>query len=223
MMVPQYVLKTYSNIIGKANMPLQSESPTEILNKVEQLLVEISDTTEKFAANVPYKCRAGCGACCMKPHIEAQVSEMLPMARHIIEKGLTEDIFERLGSSEQSGCLMFQAHAGGEEKGRCSAYEFRPSVCRLFGFSAVKKKNGPPELANCNWQKKLYPTELLESQAKINAGMEVPIISDFRFKLQNLAPSAAMGTPLPINKALKIALEKLIMADQYRLSEEEQS
>jgi Fe-S-cluster containining protein len=204
-------------------MPLQSESPPDILNKVEQLLVEISETTEKFAANVSYKCRVGCGACCMKPHIEAQVTEMLPMARYIIESGLFEDIFEKLSFSEQSGCLMFQAHSDGEEKGRCTAYEFRPSVCRLFGFSAVQKKSGPPELANCHWQKKLYPTELLESQAKINAGMEVPIISDFRFKLQNLAPTAAMGTPMPINKALKIALEKLIMDDQYRLSEKEQS
>ncbi len=196
------------------------ESPNETLNRVEQLLTEISETTTKFEQNIAYKCREGCGACCMKPNIEAQVIEMLPMARYIIDSGRFEEVYQSLSGTDGGPCQMFQAHKDGEEKGRCSAYEFRPSVCRFFGFSAVKKKAGPPELANCYWQKKLYPDELKDTQAKINAGMEVPIISEYGFRFQNLAPTAAMNILMPINKALKVALEKQMTNDCYRLGDD---
>jgi Fe-S-cluster containining protein len=200
-------------------MASHSDISVDTLDRVEQLLTEISQTTSKFENSVNYKCREGCGACCLKPTIEAQVVEMLPMAKHIIDSERFDDIYEKLSIRDDGPCHIFEAETGGIEKGRCSAYEFRPSVCRLFGFSAVKKKAGPPELANCNWQKKLYPQELSDAQQKINSGMEVPIISDYGFQLQNIAPSAAMGTLMPINRALKIALEKQMMADQYRLSD----
>jgi Fe-S-cluster containining protein len=200
-------------------MASHSDSPADTLERVEQLLAEISDTTSKFESSVQYKCRKGCGACCLKPTIEAQVVEMLPMAKHIIDSGRFDEVYEKLSIRDDGPCQIFEADIGGMEKGRCSAYEFRPSVCRLFGFSAVKKKTGPPELANCNWQKKLYPHELSDAQQKINSGMSVPIISDYGFQLQNIASSAAMGTLMPINRALKIALEKQMMADQYRLSD----
>ena len=156
----------------------------------------------------------------MKPNIEAQVIEMLPMAKYIIDSGRFEEVYQSLSDTDGGPCQMFQAHDGGEEKGRCSAYEFRPSVCRLFGFSAVKKKSGPPELANCHWQKKLYPDQLKETQAMINAGMAVPIISDFSFRFQNLAPTAAMNILMPINKSLKVALEKQMTNDCYRLGDD---
>jgi Fe-S-cluster containining protein len=192
---------------------------TETLKRVEQLLSEISETTTKFEKSVTYKCREGCGACCLKPSVEAQVVEMLPMAKHIIDSGRFDEVYEKLSERDDGACQMFQADISGVEKGRCSAYGFRPSVCRLFGFSAVNKKAGPPELANCNWQKKLYPAELVEAQKNIDTGMHVPIISDYGFQMQNIAPSAAMGTLMPINRALKIALEKQMMADRYRSDE----
>lgn len=200
-------------------MSSRLDSPAETLNRVEQLLTEISETTTKFEKSVTYKCREGCGACCLKPTIEAQVVEMLPMAKHIVDSGRFEEVYGKLSDLDDGLCQMFQADSSGVEKGRCSAYEFRPSVCRLFGFSAVKKKVGPPELVNCNWQKKLFPAELSDAQRKVNAGMDVPIISDYSFRLQNIATSSIMVTLMPINKALKIALEKQMMADQYRLTD----
>jgi len=219
MMAPRLSPKVCSNTIGKI-MATSFDNPSETIKNAEQLLLEILDITSEFEAKVRYKCREGCGTCCLKPTIEAQTIEMMPLAKHLIDCGRFEEIYEKLASSGDGPCEMFQAHEDGAEKGRCTAYEFRPSVCRLFGFSAVKKKVGPPQLVNCHWQKKLYPNELAQTQEAINAGMSVPIISEYRFQFQNIAASTVMGTPLPINQALKTALEKQMMVQGYHSSEE---
>ncbi len=45
------------------------------------VLSEVEAETQAYAARSGIKCREGCGECCLKPGVEAQVVELLPLAR----------------------------------------------------------------------------------------------------------------------------------------------
>jgi Fe-S-cluster containining protein len=187
----------------------------QVIADVTLLLNEISQATNTFEREAGYSCRSGCGQCCLKPTVEAQVVEMLPMAQRLIDLGIADQIYDQASEQEDAACILYQGTPGNPEMGRCGHYEARPSLCRLFGFSAVGKKSGPPELATCQWHKKLYPEQVRTAQEKINAGASVPRFSDFTMQIHNLSPSSSWGHRHPINRALKIALEKLLLARQY--------
>lgn len=187
----------------------------QVIADVSALLAEISDSTLKFENDAGYHCRSGCGQCCLRPTVEAQVVELLPLAQYLIDLGIGEEVYDLAAQNEEGACILYKGVPGNTEMGRCGHYEKRPSLCRLFGFAAVQKKTGAPELATCQWHKKLFPDEVRKTQARIDAGEEVPLFSEYSMRIHNLSPSSSWGFRYPINRALKIALEKLLLARQY--------
>lgn len=192
-----------------------AEDLTQVTRNVSTLLAEISDATNEYEARAGYNCRPGCGQCCLKPTVEAQVVEMLPMAQHLIDTGLADTVYDRASENADDACILYASTEGSPDMGRCGHYDHRPSLCRLFGFSAVNRKAGPPELAACHWHKKLAPEAVKSAQSAIDAGGSVPLFSDYTMKVRSLSPSSSWGFRLPINRALMIAIEKLMLARQY--------
>lgn len=186
-----------------------------VIDDVSNLLEEISEATNSFEREAGYSCRAGCGQCCLKPTVEAQVVEMLPMAQHLIDLGIADEIYDRALQAEEDSCILYVETPGNPGMGRCGHYQARPSLCRLFGFAAVNKKSGPPELSTCQWHKALHPEKVKAAQEKVNAGGSVPLFSDFTMQVHNLSPASSWGFRHPINRALRMALEKLMMSRQY--------
>jgi Fe-S-cluster containining protein len=184
--------------------------------KMQMLLNEISAEAEAFGVAAGLKCPAGCGHCCDNPNIEASVLEMLPMATALIESRESEAVLKQLAQkvAESSNiCIAFRAQNG--KQGRCARYEHRPSICRLFGYSARRNRMGQREMVACRIHKESSaPTVHLAQELLNDSRTEAPLYGAWATKLCELDPHLGYRL-MPLNQALEIALEKVTMAKAY--------
>lgn len=184
----------------------------ELADAAAGVLRDIDAATAAYAAASGIKCRAGCGQCCLGQNVEARVIELLPMARRLIEADLAYEVHERATSAPDSACVLYRPDARDATLGRCGQYAERPSICRLFGFAAIRGKTGGRELAACQWHKKLQPEVVAAAQRDIDAGGDVPLFPDFGMRLRALTTTPPLAEMLPINEALARAIEKVALS-----------
>ncbi len=155
-------------------------------------------------------CPAGCGECCRSPEVEATVLEMLPLALHLRRRGSMETTLARLGSGEPPRpCLFFSPAPLGAFGGHCSVYAWRPLMCRLFGFAAAAGSGGRPELAVCGVMRADIPDRTrAAAEAVRSGGRKAPVMREWSLAAYRIDPSLG-SQPLPINAALKQALERV--------------
>ena len=174
-----------------------------------QLLKDTSRQTGVFAKATGLHCKTGCGKCCENPEVETTVTEAMPLAAHLWEKGRAEEILEIIEARSAKGvCVFYRPDPLVPGNGRCAVYEQRPGICRLFGFSAKKDKHGRPVLVTCTVIKEKFPNDYHRACDHIAKGQPVPILSDHTIRVFSLDPSAGMQL-LPINAAVRMALERV--------------
>lgn len=137
-------------------------------------------------------CPSKCSSCCQNPKVSATALEMLPLALFLIE---SNSIPENWNSEI---CLFYS-------KG-CSVYTHRPTVCRLFGWTQISGKNND-RLSICP------KTEKANSNLSPNA----PKIELWARKIKELDPSLSQEI-LPINQALKLMIEKVLLTNSFNES-----
>lgn len=178
--------------------------------KAMELLEEAQNATDEFAAKTQIKCREGCGQCCLKPGIEVQVVEMLPLAMSLVENSEADKWYDLAARDPSGRCVFYAPDPRDETLGRCQKYALRPSICRLFGFAAVSTKDSKhPALAACFWHKRLQPETVTAAQTAIDHGTAVPLFADFHMRMFALAPTPSLSEIMPINQALMFAIEKV--------------
>lgn len=189
----------------------------DLVRSVEDVLSVIDQKINNLKASTNIACREGCGDCCNNPSVEAQVVEMLPLADAIIESGKADDIFDLATQSVGKPCIFYKSAPNDKTVGRCTVYDKRPSLCRLFGFAAVRDKNQKLQPVVCTWQKQLFPNEVEKFRnvcTRLIPGNDgdgesaFPVFSDFGTQIQSLAPGPPYNQRLHINEALSIAIEK---------------
>ncbi len=155
-------------------------------------------------------CPAGCGACCLSPEVEATVLEMLPLALELGRGGLLESTLAGLGSgAPPRRCLFYSPAPLGAFGGHCSVYPWRPLMCRLFGFAAVAGPEGRPALAVCGRMRAAFPDRTQAAAAAVSSRrLGAPLMRDWSLAAYRLEPTLG-SSPLPINAALKQALERV--------------
>ncbi|MDN3593722.1 YkgJ family cysteine cluster protein [Zunongwangia endophytica] len=185
----------------------------EKVRAVESLFETLSEELNTFQAQAGFSCGAGCGKCCEKPGIQASPLEFLPWALQCFLDGKTEDTLEALSNTSVEICHNYKMLSLENSTGRCTAYAHRGLVCRLFGYAAQRAKNNKLQLISC---KLLKQSENFSTAAvSINNGLSVPVFSDYYLRLAQI--DFGMGRKiLPINKALKIALEEVLQYYSYR-------
>lgn len=162
-----------------------------------------------FQAETGLECPSGCGQCCENPTVDATPLELLPLVLELFRRGETTLWLERARALGSPGvCAFYQPDPVVPGNGRCRAYAWRPSLCRLFGFAAVRTKTGRPELAACARHKTACPSAVDRARAAIAAGVPVPTFADFATQVAALDPSWG-GDRLPINEALQVAIERV--------------
>jgi Fe-S-cluster containining protein len=176
---------------------------------VQSILDEIEARTVAYAASSGIKCRTGCGQCCLKPGVEVRPLELLPLARDLFRRGVAEAAYDAASAAADGVCVFYGGDKADPTLGRCGEYALRPSLCRLFGFAAVSRKSGAPELAACHWHKRLQPETVRAAQAAIDGGGGVPLFSEYAVRLSMLAPGTGLEHVQPINRALCVALAKV--------------
>lgn len=173
---------------------------------------EMTLTFNEFQAKTKLSCLEGCGKCCTNPEIEASVLEMLPLALKVMEEGKLEEWLERAEGEANSSCMLFQ---GNKESGigKCTDYNERPSLCRMFGAAGYYNKNHEVSLSICKIIRETHPHES-EETLKILNKKDVPMLSEWATLARSLGEDS-INVRMPINLAIKGALEKTALYAQY--------
>lgn len=189
-------------------------SVEEKVKWVEKLFYQLEQEGVQFAKSSGISCVAGCGMCCTHPEIEASPLEFLPWAFHLFLEGKAEQNLHLLKESKTSTCFIYQSLSK-VGHGRCSDYKYRGLICRLFGYAANTDKYGNLRLATCKIIKEGQNDKYNSTEEAISKGLYVPVFTDYYIQLNQI--DFQLGNKiLPINKALKYALEEVLHYYAYR-------
>ena len=119
--------------------------------QVQDLFLEISDNFKKFQTNHQIFCLKDCGKCCTYNDIQCSVLELIPFALYIARIPELNPLAEKIRSNPESKfCHLYQSTSDDNKKGFCQYYQYRPSICRIFGAYAAKNKYGKYSVSTCD-------------------------------------------------------------------------
>lgn len=199
-------------------MNLQQKSQ-EVRKVFEELDAQIKD----FIDGSQVGCISGCGFCCSNPKVSASVLEFLPLAFDLYEKGKAEKALELLESKNgQDYCIIYKPTSTDAAMGFCSDYQNRGMICRLFGSSARKNKEGKKEIITCKKIKETKKEQYEAASLAVNEEMAVPLSSEAYSHLYNL-DFQLTSDQMPINQAIQKAFEAVLRFKYYEGSETSES
>jgi len=183
---------------------------------VELLFVGLDTEISNFQSESGLHCKAGCGSCCTYPDVDASPLEFLPWAFLHFLNGTAEKTLKELNSRSSSICQLYRPLSVLESANdSCGDYAHRGLICRLFGFGANRDKLGQLRLTTCKIIKESQVESYKTTQEAIAKGLYVPIFTDYYMNLSQI--DFRLGNIiLPINKALKMALEEVLQYYAYR-------
>lgn len=155
---------------------------------------------------------------CTTPTVEATVAECVPLAEAVVSRGDGPAVMERLRSAAQE-CVFYEADPAGGGRGRCSEYAVRPAICRLFGFAAVRRKDGSAELSACRVMRVSDPAGVTAACEGVRDGrLAAPVMADWSARVAAASDLSAEETSrmLPINEAFSHAIQRELMLAHYR-------
>ena len=178
----------------------------ELASKMMGLYAQIDKAVAEFQLRSGLRCPAGCGICCPSADVQVSVLEMLPVALEILRRGEADRWLKRLSDKSAPGpCLLFSPHPPPEAGGHCTFYTWRPALCRLFGFAAVRTRTSTKALSIC---KQIKQTDPQGAAAAMALAEEAPCFIHYSTRIYALDPM--LGTRLmPINAALGCAIERM--------------
>lgn len=181
---------------------------------VEKLFYQLEQEIAQFEKSTGIGCVAGCGKCCTYSTIEASPLEFLPWAFNLFLNGQAEKTLNKLNETNSSTCIIYKPLAI-LNQGRCSNYKYRGLICRLFGSAANTDKYGKLRLATCKIIKDSQANNYKLTVEAITKGLNVPVFTAYYMQLNQI--DFHLGNIiLPVNKALKMALEVVFQYYAYR-------
>jgi Fe-S-cluster containining protein len=173
----------------------------------------LDDRTRVFAAATGVRCPDRCGRCCRSPHVETTVADLLPLARELVGRGAAWDVLERIAArGNDASCVLYAPDRDDPDRGRCSMYDWRPSICRLFGFAGRRDADGRPQLSACRVHAEHQPEVTAGARSDVAAGrIPLPLFAEASLEIASAAPGFA-ARPRPINDALAEAVRGAALA-----------
>lgn len=186
---------------------------TEKIRAVKKVYERLDKDIAALQQQSGLHCLSGCGECCKKPDIEATPIEFLPLALKIFDEGNAEIVYEELSNRTDTLCYVFRPHIT-NFGGLCNEYPDRGLICRLFGFTARKNKEGQSELVTCKLIKESQHKEFEALTQAIKEGKKVPVMSEYYCRMSTIDHN--LNSFYPINEAMKKALEIVMAYYAYR-------
>lgn len=197
-----------SGLLKKITNVLRNGDDKAVFDKLKKIFKHADREAILFSKRADLHCLPGCGRCCENPRVETTVLEFMPLADELWKKGEALQWLDKIDQLQSSGiCVFYKPDPLGAGRGRCGVYQLRPNICRLYGFSAGKDKRGVKRLITCEPIKTAQPRQVIQAKQRIQEGMPVPTMQHFAMKVFQLHPFWGREQ-LPINQAIKIALEK---------------
>lgn len=178
------------------------------IDDIQDLYAEIDGAVTAFKLATGLRCRPQCGQCCPGAPVTASVTEMLPAAAALLASGEIDRWIERLEAAGSS-CVAFSPAPLPETGGHCLIYRHRPSMCRLFGFAAVRNGHGQLALSTCRLIRRAFPEAAAYAEAFLAEGGPAPLLAGYSQRLFGLDPTAH---PVPINQSLGRAIQRCGLA-----------
>lgn len=187
----------------------------ELSHSIQLKFDEISKVFGDFQHKSHLTCPAECGKCCFKPDISCAPYELLPMALHLLDTGKAESTLEMALANLDNRCLFLQVTDEQSGKARCREYNHRPFICRAFGVSARNGKRGT-EYSICRELKSTndYTPSFSHDEE------DVPYIEVWKKRLESLDPKL-LEREIPVNQALALILEKVLLWDSLQKATEQ--
>jgi len=182
----------------------------KIVLAVDKVFKELDEHIEQMTSKTGMQCRHLCNECCRKTDIEASPIEFIPLAASLYKSGKVDEFLTRLDKSDETGyCVLFSSEAWKEGNWACQQYDKRGLICRLFGYGYRLNREGIPELVTCKTLKEDCPEAVAKARMSgIETPDEVPLFRNYSMQLYSIDPDLAINQ-LPINKAIRLAIEKL--------------
>lgn len=186
------------------------------VRQVRRLYAQLEQEIGQFQKQSGIHCLPDCGHCCTKPDIDAAVLEFLPYAFDLFLARRSLQVRELLANSG-SICHIFNPLSLSNHayvSGRCTEYANRGLICRLFGYSTIRDKNGNRALSTCKWIKADQAVQITNAQPLIEA-KAAPHYTNYYQKLVQI--DFRLGQEyLPINKAILRAIDEVEHYYQFR-------
>jgi uncharacterized protein len=208
----------------------ESFNGTRVQNIVEglnQIYGEIEAKQAEWKSRSPFQCPDGCGSCCVDFEPDVLESEALYLAAWMLHhqfdraNSILENSFvpPRAGSEVEhsSGCFLFDPSS----PWHCTVYGGRCLICRLFGYSGDRGKDGRPRWKPC----KFLPLESSsarecarhqydEGELLDRFGIVPPIMGDIAAQVLALTPDSVEDRK-PLRVALPQAIAKIKMLQRF--------
>jgi Fe-S-cluster containining protein len=126
-----------------------------------------------FAAQTGLRCPERCGACCANSTPTVSLPEAEAIALELVRRGTASAVLAAARVAGEHRCALYEGDA---RHGRCTVYELRPAMCRLYGFAAVRR-DGRNDMAVCRVHAMTIPDEVGAAVAYVDGGGEVPVIA----------------------------------------------
>jgi uncharacterized protein len=176
----------------------------------------LDEAISTFQSATGLHCLSGCSTCCIDGDVEATVLEVLPLAKEIYSRKEEDAILSAILERQKAGdflCVLLRNASTEGDSGSCGYYEFRPLVCRLFGFASRRSKYENIELMTCRIIKERFPDDVKKARDALSQGFKLPVFQDAFMKISSMKPGTGTRR-LPINDALKEAIESLYWVHQ---------
>ena len=186
--------------------PIGEKTALDLLGELMALYARMDEVVAAFQLQSGLRCPAGCGSCCTNTAVQVTFLGMLPMAQAMLCDGTAAQRLERLSrDSGPAACFLYTAHPTEDAAGHCGYYPWRPGLCRLFGFAAVRGRTGSKSLSICGH---IRENDLQVVASSLALAADAPCFVDYGTRIYGLDPVS--GTCLmPINIALRRANECL--------------
>ena len=195
---------------------LRGTSTYDILVNIENAYLRISEEQNIWYEQTHFLCPDGCGCCCEGFEPDLFEGEAMYMAAWLLENQHETAVRIACGDFQfdngKTTCPLFNA----DSAFHCSAYHGRPFVCRLFGASSFRGKDGEKLWRPC----KFYPDEKLsehkpplekrsysESETLDAIGAIPPLMSDMT---ENAFLSDSNAQTTPLRHILPAMINKLL-------------
>ena len=182
----------------------------KIVLAVEEVFEELDEHIQRTTLKTGMKCSNLCNMCCSTKNIEASAIEFIPLASWLYENGMIDQFMIRLDKSDETGyCPLFLPDAWKEGNGGCLHYAKRGLICRLFGFGYRLDRKGIAGLVTCKILKESDPEAIsVARELGYKSPDSIPLFRNYAMQLFSIDSDLAIQQ-LPINQAIRLAIEKL--------------
>ncbi len=169
---------------------------------INRIYNSVDASCNKFTSLTGIHCPPNCAQCCHGQNIYASPIEFLPFAYHLYTSGILENKYFEYKENTQLKCVLVEGSQK-DSPGKCSYYQYRGLICRLFGNSSMIDKSGTKKFSSCAIIKE--QAALVENFDKI-LQQKSPVYSDYYMQLRAIDNTYG-GMLLPVNMAIIKSLE----------------